>query len=577
MSDDITNTAGQEDVLTQSMPEQGEILNAEYGPAVMAEPQVLVPADTVLGGRYVVNGAFPRRSRLSETYLCTWRQRPYVAKVYEEGSGFDKTAANLLTQVNSPYVVRVLKAGRFEGHPYQVSPYFRNGSLEGWTFDADTIAAQIVPQLNRGLNALHAKGIVHGDLTPSNILRGDEPGEFLIADYGSQLAGDPNVEDLAQVIAAGDLPITYQAPETREGPPTPESDYYSLGIVLFVLFTGQMPVEQPRTLDAFAPRFDYPADMPARLRNLIIGLTHLDLSNQANPANPNRRWTYNEVRRWCAGDTLVVPIESFGPGAAILPYAFEGKQYTSLGALAAAMAVNWVPGKQHLFSGALSRFFAVTDPDTAKICERAEAAQKRNPKRENAIYLETLLRLSPDLTSLYWQDEYIGTPEEAGEALEKGEVAPAIADMIAQGALAGYLRAKYPEDSSRSRTMAWAERAYTAAANDPEKREVARNVMVRILTGDFQYTADDQIFDDLPEFTAFCLELREKDKDAWSKLADELVLGPGKLAPSFEAWLLSLGKADAIASWGGGRARTSSVVPGSALPPDKDAHDEWIL
>lgn len=566
------------------MPEKirGEVSSAAppavvLGAGISARPELLVPIDTVLAGRYTVNGAFPVRSRLSETYLCTWRQRPYVAKVYEEGSGFDKAAANLLMQLNSPYLVRVIKAARFEDHPFTITPYYRNGSLEGRTFDADVISREIVPQLNRGLNALHTRGIVHGHLTPSNVMIGDDSSQYLISDFSTGLAGDSEVTELEQTVSGTDGPVSYQAPETQTGPPIEASDYYSLGILLFVLFTGQLPVEQPRSFDALAPRFDYPADMPARLRDLIIGLTHTDLANQNNPANPNRRWTYNEVRRWCAGDTIPVPIEGFGPGATILPYVFEGRQYTSLGALAAAMAVNWTSGKKHLLTGTLSKFFAATDPATSKICDRAETLAKRHPERENAIYLETLNRLSPDLDGLYWQNDYIGTPQEVGEIFETGKVTPQLDEMTQQGALSGFLRAKFPEAPQRARTMAWAENSFVDSADNPQARAVAMMVMARILTGDYQYTVDGDNFDDLPEFAAFCLELRADDREAWDKLADSLVLGPGRLAPAFEAWLLALGHADAISAWAVGRAGVSKVEPGSALRPAPDPGDEWIV
>lgn len=544
---------------------------------LVAEPGTIVPLETVFGGRYVVNGAFPRRSRTSETYLCTWRSRPYVAKVYKEGTGFDKDASNLLMQLKSPYLARVLKAGRWEDHPYEVGPYYRNGSLEGRTFDADTICREIVPQLNRGLNALHGKGIVHGSLMPSNIMMGDDQGQFLIADYATLLAGDPEVPELEAVSdpAADAVEITYEAPEARGGHPVPESDYYSLGITLFVLYTGQMPVEQVRTADVLAPRFDYPSDMPVRLRELIIGLTHSDLSNQQNYANPNRRWTFSEVRRWCAGDTIQVPIESFGPGATIMPYTFVDQQYTSLGALVAAMAVSWEEGKRHLLGGELSKFFSETDPAFAKICERAELAAKHNPAREDAVYFETLYRLSPDLQNLYWIGEYLGTPEDAGLAFLRDAVTPQLDQMAERGALSGYMRARYSRNPDYARTMAWAEREYTSPSISPEQRAVARRVISRLLSNDFQFTVDGQNFDTLNEFAAFCLELRHDDSDEWDELAQRLVPEPGRLEPSFEAWLLALGNTDAIMSWSGGRANRNRVEPGSALSSGND--DEWVV
>lgn len=554
----------------------GEPIPAVEGTGVTAAPEQLVPLDTVLAGRYTVNGAFPRRSRASESYLCTWRSRPFVAKVYEEGTGFDKAAANLLMQVNSPYLVRVLKAGSWEGHPFQVTEYFRNGSLEGKTFDMNEISEHIVPQLNRALKALHARGIVHGDLTPSNIMMGNDPDTFLISDYGSLLTGDPQMPELEEVTESG-APISYAAPETMDGPPTEESDYYSLGIILFVLYTGQLPVEQPRSVDVYAPRFDYPVDMPPRLQNLIIGLTHTDLSNQRNQANPNRRWTYNEVRRWCAGDTLQTPIESFGPGAAILPYTFEGRQYTSLGALVAAMAVNWTDGKAILFGGSLSEFFSVTDPGISKICERAETAVRHNPRRENSAYFETLYRLSPDLENLYWKGKYIGTPDEAGREFEKGKVSESLKEMVKEGALAGYFRARFPDEPKLARTMMHAEQMYGHTEGDEELHAVARMCIGRVLRDDYQYTADDRNFDNLNEFVHWCLELREQDREKWNELADTLVPGPGRLEPKFQAWLMALGNFDAIKSWTGGRTNSETVEPGSALLPETNADDEWIV
>ncbi len=64
------------------------------------------------------------------------------------------------------------------------------------------------------------------------------------------------------------------------------------------------------------------------------GLTYKDISHRNEKNNPNRRWGYDEVRRWLKGEDVPVPGEGAAPApvaasAAFQPYRFNGKYYAA--------------------------------------------------------------------------------------------------------------------------------------------------------------------------------------------------------------------------------------------------------
>jgi serine/threonine protein kinase len=93
-------------------------------------------------------------------------------------------------------------------------------------------AVEIARKICAGLAAAHDKGVLHRDLKPANIML-DGRGEVLIMDFG--LAGVAHeIEDVRSGTPA------YMAPEQIAGKEvTARSDIYSLGLVLYELFTGK--------------------------------------------------------------------------------------------------------------------------------------------------------------------------------------------------------------------------------------------------------------------------------------------------------------------------------------------------
>ena len=91
----------------------------------------------------------------------------------------------------------------------------------------------LLRQLLPALAALHGQNLVHGDLTPANLIRRDSDGLPVLIDFGLQAAvvGQP-----LRAATAG-----YAPPQARQEPYEPWMDLYSLGVVALVLLSGEEP------------------------------------------------------------------------------------------------------------------------------------------------------------------------------------------------------------------------------------------------------------------------------------------------------------------------------------------------
>ncbi|TDU89232.1 serine/threonine protein kinase [Kribbella voronezhensis] len=148
-----------------------------------------------------------------------------------------------LRRVDSPHVVGVHDIGEADdGRPYLVLTYADGGSL------ADKIKAgpleiadvvDIVTQVGSGLKQLHARGVLHRDVKPANVLfRTDPAGDrAMLGDLGL----GKSLETVSQLTMPGGTPA-YVAPEQVMGDRLDHrADLYSLGAVAYAAFTGQAP------------------------------------------------------------------------------------------------------------------------------------------------------------------------------------------------------------------------------------------------------------------------------------------------------------------------------------------------
>ncbi|MGI8784355.1 MAG: serine/threonine-protein kinase [Acidobacteriota bacterium] len=141
-------------------------------------------------------------------------------------------------QVSHPNVCRVFDIGEAGGQSFLSMEYVDGEDLASLLRRIDRLPAdkalQIARQICAGLAAAHDNGVLHRDLKPANIMI-DGRGRARITDFG--LAG------LAEEFRDGDLRAgtpAYMAPEQLSGSGiSVRSDLYSLGLVLYELFTGR--------------------------------------------------------------------------------------------------------------------------------------------------------------------------------------------------------------------------------------------------------------------------------------------------------------------------------------------------
>jgi predicted Ser/Thr protein kinase len=162
-----------------------------------------------------------------------------------------KNEVRIARRVSHPNVCRVYDVGEVEGHTFFTMEYVDGEDLASLLRRIGRLpedkALDIARQLCAGLAAAHSKGVLHRDLKPANIML-DGRGQVVITDFG--LAG---VADQIQGDEIRSGTPAYMAPEQLAGKEvSTRSDIYSLGLVLYEVFTGkrafsEVPAEKLRT------------------------------------------------------------------------------------------------------------------------------------------------------------------------------------------------------------------------------------------------------------------------------------------------------------------------------------------
>ncbi len=149
-----------------------------------------------------------------------------------------RNEVRIARRVSHPNVCRVYDVGDVEGQAFFTMEYVDGEDLASLLRRIGRLpqdkAVEMSRQLCAGLAAAHAKGVLHRDLKPANIML-DGRGQVVITDFG--LAGV--AEDIRGAEVRSGTPA-YMSPEQLAGTEvSTRSDIYSLGLVLYEIFTGK--------------------------------------------------------------------------------------------------------------------------------------------------------------------------------------------------------------------------------------------------------------------------------------------------------------------------------------------------
>jgi serine/threonine protein kinase len=194
---------------------------------------------------------------MGEVYLARQRSafgRAVAIKIIRSDLVHDMTArarflreAEVSAHLKHEHILPLFEFGEDQGRLFLVTPYIEGGTLarhlQSGTLSFTEVHQLFVP-LVQAVAYIHRRGVIHRDLKPTNILLDEQDGQLYVRliDFGiASVQG--SVASPPLTTAGNELgTIAYMAPERLSGVAAPSNDIYSLGVILYQMLTGHIPV-----------------------------------------------------------------------------------------------------------------------------------------------------------------------------------------------------------------------------------------------------------------------------------------------------------------------------------------------
>ncbi|CAL9566526.1 serine/threonine-protein kinase [Streptomyces sp. enrichment culture] len=200
--------------------------------------------------------------------------------------------ARAVAQLRHPHVIVVHDVVEDDERAYMVMEFVDGGSLAARVATHGPVgpaeAARIGVALLDALRTAHAAGILHRDVKPSNVLIADD-GRVVLTDFGvAQVAGATTLTESGSFVGSPE----YTAPERMSGAGTgPESDLWSLGVLLCAVLSGASPFHRDSlggVLHAVVTDEIRPPEQAGPLLPVVRGLLERDPGRRLDAASADR-------------------------------------------------------------------------------------------------------------------------------------------------------------------------------------------------------------------------------------------------------------------------------------------------
>ncbi len=256
--------------------------------------------------------------------------------------------ARAASALNHPNIATVYDVGTHEGRPYLVMELVEGQALDVKLRDRRLDVATLLDwaiQIADALDAAHAKGIVHRDVKPANVLI-NARGQVKVLDFGlakvaepataggGMLSAGPTVDELLTSPGVAVGTVSYMSPEQARGEELDaRSDIFSLGCVIYEMAAGRRAFEGKTPAVVFhailqlepTPLGEVNPGVPAKLEEIVAKALEKDREMRYQTA-AELRADLKRLRRDLESGRTAAPVASpaaFGPSTSTAPPAVE--------------------------------------------------------------------------------------------------------------------------------------------------------------------------------------------------------------------------------------------------------------